>query len=92
MHWREMGRGSQAKSLRTVANTDAMTTVVIVVLINQRKQERARRKCLGALLPNLENKGIDKLVIESRNPVQDARDVQLADIMKSVGYVRSISV
>ena len=51
-----------------------------------------RRKCLEALLPNLENKGVDKLVMESHNPVQDARDVQLADIMKSVGYVRSIKV
>jgi hypothetical protein len=35
---------------------------------------------------------VDKLVMESHNPVQDARDVQLADIMKSVGYVHSIKV
>lgn len=32
------------------------------------KQERARRKCLEALLPNLEARGVTRVVMEERTP------------------------
>ena len=92
MHWREMGRGAQARSLCTVAKADATTTVIIASPINTRKQERARRKCMETLFPLLEGLDVGKLVMESRNPIQDARDIEMVDIMKSKGLLKSLMV
>ena len=92
MHWREMGRKAQTKSLKAVASTDAITTVVIATPVNPRKQERSRRKCMEALLPILENQGVHSAIMESRNPIQDARDIKMVDIMRSNGSLADFSV
>ena len=92
MHWREMGRGAQAKSLRTVADTDAFTTVVIATPMIPRRQERARRKCVETLFPKLEAMGVHNVIMESRNTIQDARDIQMVDIMKSGGSLKSLAL
>ncbi len=43
--------------MRAIAETDHLTTVLVAAPLDRRKRERARRKCLGALLPALEELG-----------------------------------
>ena len=43
-------------------------TVVIGTPLAKKKQERARRKCLEALLPHLEQMGVTQIVMERRTP------------------------
>ena len=83
LHWRELGRKTQVDVMRAVADIPAMTTVVVGVPMNPRKQERARRKCLEKMVGMLVEQGVDKLVLEARDPRLDRRDVQLVDTMKS---------
>ena len=92
LHWREMGRSAQALSLQVIAGANAVTVVIIAAPVNPRKQERARRKCMEALLPILEKDGIDELIMESRNDVLDARDREMVSAMKAKGLLNSIMV
>lgn len=58
-----------------------------------KKQERARAKCLGALLPTHEGLGIAVAVIESRNDRKaDPRDVEAAERLRRAGAISSIRV
>lgn len=92
LHWRELGRVVQAKVMRAVSSLTAITTVVIGVPMNPRKQERARRKCLESLIYFLVDDGIQELVLEARGPALDKRDIQLVDTLKSRGYARNLTV
>ena len=69
--------------MRALANIPALTTVVVGAPMNPRKQERARRKCLEAMIDILVDQGVEELVLEARDSRLDQRDVQLVDAMKS---------
>lgn len=53
----------------------ALHTVVIGAPIDPRRQERARRKCLEALLFYLQDAGVVRLWLESRNDAANRRDI-----------------
>ena len=40
----------------------------------------------------LEESGIDRAVMESRNPIQDSRDIQMVNIMKSGGILKALNL
>lgn len=92
LHWRDLGLKAQRESLMRVAELGSESTVVIAAPINPSKQERARRKAMEALLPLLEGMGVAKLVMESRFPAADAKDVAHFRSMRKKGLVSAIEL
>lgn len=91
LHWRDMSRKRQRDSLIALAEIERIDVVVVASPLAGRKQERARRKCLEALLPDLEGRGVECLVLESRKAA-DKRDLEYADYAKGSHLVKSIRI
>lgn len=93
LHWRDMTDRLRRRSVEAIATTEHLTTVVVASPLNARRQVRARAKCLGRLLPALEELGVSVAVIESmNNTTADARDVEAAERMRAAGVISSIRV
>lgn len=92
LHWREMSRDKQRESLRALSSIERADIVVIASPLPGRKQERARRKCLEALLPTLEQRGIERLVLESRRPGSDKLDLDYASYARGSHLINSIRI
>ena len=92
LHWRDMSQGLQRKSLELIAEINRVDMVVIASPLNGKKQERARRKCLEALLPKLEERGIEDFVLESRGATSDKLDISYVKYAKGSKLVKSISI
>ena len=92
LHWRDMSQGLQRESLKLLADIKRTDVVVIASPLDGKKQERARRKCLETLLPILEAKGIEEIVLESRGSASDKLDVSYIKYSKGSKLVKSISI
>lgn len=92
LHWRDLGTRAQRQSLARIAELGTKSTIVVASPIDPRKQERARRKDLEALLPALEAQGVAKLVMESRFPAADAKDAAHFRAMVRRSLVGSIEL
>lgn len=68
LHWRDEEAPRRTKIAGAVGGLDLAATVVIGTPLAKSKQERARRKCLETLLPNLEAMGVTHVVMEERTP------------------------
>jgi hypothetical protein len=68
LHWRDEDGPRRTKIAEVVGGLDVAATVVVGTPLAKRKQERARRKCLEALLPRLEQVGVSRVVMEQRTP------------------------
>jgi RNase H-fold protein (predicted Holliday junction resolvase) len=66
LHWRDEEAPRRTKIAEAIGGLDLAATVVIGTPLAKSKQERARRKCLEALLPNLEAMGVTRVVMEER--------------------------
>jgi len=89
VHWRD----DQAARRRQVVNAVLELPVEGFVVVRQsmggEPSERARRKCLDRLLPELEALGCSSLVLESRGAVQDRRDMAMIDALRRTRAVSS---
>ena len=92
LHWRDMSQRLQCESLRVISNLKPIVLVAAAAPIANKRQERARRKCLEALLPELELRGVARLVLESRGPASDIRDLELAKYAKGSHSISSINI
>ena len=92
LHWRDMSRRRQRDSLGALSEIERVDVVVIASPLIGRKQERARRKCLQVLLPALEARGVEHLVLESRRAESDRRDLDYVEYAKGSHFVDSIRV
>ncbi|TQN40937.1 hypothetical protein FHU33_0289 [Blastococcus colisei] len=66
LHWRDEEAPRRTKIAEAIGALDLAATVVIGTPLAKSKQERARRKCLETLLPNLETMGVTRVVMEER--------------------------
>ena len=92
LHWRDMSQGLQRQSLALLANIDCFDLVVVASPLDGKKQERARRKCLEALLPLLEERGVARVVLESRGSASDKLDINYIKYAKGSRTIRTINV
>lgn len=92
LHWREMSRKRRKQSLEILVSAGSSDTVVIATPLSGKKQERARRKCLEALLPALEEKGVRELVLENRDEAANRLDLNYMDYAKGSKLVSSIMI
>ena len=92
LHWREMTDAPKRASLEAIAGIEQATVLVAAAPLPRRKQERARRKCLEALLPELEARGVGKLVLEARDESKNGKDIELLMSLRRKGGVKVIDV
>ncbi|WP_258343184.1 hypothetical protein [Saccharopolyspora gregorii] len=81
LHWsKEPDR--RRDEIAKVTSTFASTNLVVVGSASPMNAERARRKCLEALLPEVEAAGASVLTLESRRPRNDKLDQQTVAVCK----------
>lgn len=76
LHWTEMDRAERKDATQIVAAQKGLHVVSISAPVPQRRQERARSKCLSALAVELHGFGISHLYLEARQEELNARDVR----------------
>ena len=92
LHWRELSINDQSKSLELIAALPHTTSIVVASPLEKNKQERARRKCLELLLAHLDQKGIELLVLESRDSHLDRLDNVILFAMRQSRTIFNIDV
>ncbi|PZF82644.1 hypothetical protein [Jiangella anatolica] len=86
-HWRDRLPDARLAAAAVVAGLPVLPVAVIGAPVDARRQERARRQCLEALLFDLASAGVDEVWLESRNPALDRRDVQAIAAFRSRGVI-----
>lgn len=76
LHWNEMDTRQQATAAQTVAAQDGFHIVTVGTPVPRTRQERARAMCLTRLVAELHSYSVTDLVIESRTPQLNERDIK----------------
>lgn len=88
LHWYE-ALGSQR-----ISWLDLLRRAVAIVVVRYdgaaARAERRRRRCLERLIWELDARGVERLVLESRGTVRDASDRSMFDALRRRGVGRSI--
>ncbi|MFE6697388.1 hypothetical protein [Streptomyces sp. NPDC057718] len=85
LHWTEMDRTERKDATQIVAAQKGLHVVSIGAPVPQRRQERARSKCLSAIATELHGFGISRLCLEARQEELNARDVRtIASVRQTV--------
>lgn len=74
-HWRDKEPHERLAAVGAVAALDALHIVTIGAMVDPHRQERARRHCLETLLFHLQDAGVSRVWMETRNPTADRRDI-----------------
>lgn len=92
LHWRELTDKLRRDALTCIADLGGYGAIVIGSPLPKKKQERGRRKCLEALLPELEKQGVGTLKLESRVLQLNSKDIELLDALRSKHAISAIGV
>lgn len=76
LHWARMDRADREQAAKAVAAIEGFHIVTIGAPVPERRQERARARCLDRLVVELHSLGVTSLVIEAREPELNQRDVE----------------
>jgi hypothetical protein len=76
-HWRDKESFERTEAAALLAELPIVPIVAIGAPVDPRRQERARRQCLAALLFELAVAGVTEVWLETRNPVADRRDLDV---------------
>lgn len=76
LHWNEMDSAEQRTVVKHLAALEALHLVTVGGPVPPRRQERARARCLHQLVLELHGYGVERLLLESRTRILDARDVK----------------
>ncbi|MFF0794187.1 hypothetical protein [Streptomyces spiralis] len=75
-HWTEMGDPIKQQAIEAVAGLGGVHVVAVGSPVPNRRQERARSKCLAALAVQLHGFGVGTLYMEAREAELNKRDVK----------------
>lgn len=89
LHWRDESDRRRTAIARAIANCDLEHLVVVRTGSVSDRPERRRRKCFERLLFELETKTVSQVVLESRGPADDRRDVQMLNALRGQHYLSS---
>ena len=92
LHWRDMPHRLQKQSLEIIAELEIESVVAVGRPLDGRRQERARRKCLEALLGILNARGTQSLVLESRDSALDHRDLDFVKHARAAHRIGTCTV
>lgn len=74
-HWHDRKEVDRLIGVRAVSQLSTLHIVTIGMPVDYRRQERARRRCLEALLFYLQDAGVSQVWLETRNAASDRRDI-----------------
>ncbi|WP_229811326.1 hypothetical protein [Streptosporangium pseudovulgare] len=77
LHWREETPARRLAVTKTLTDLPIRGIVTVYLHEKETRTERARRRCLEALLIELDQAGVASVLIESRSPSQDHLDLLL---------------
>jgi hypothetical protein len=83
LHWHAEEDPRKTKIAESIGALALPATVVVGMPLAKSKQERARAKCMEALLPELEAHGVAQVWLEARTPSLISRDMRLVDALRS---------
>lgn len=93
LHWYDMEVKEKVRSLEAIARIPHWSMVAICSpMVIGPRQERARRKCLERLLPQLEERGVDLLTLESRWKQEDKSDVDMVYALRNRKMIERIRI
>jgi hypothetical protein len=75
LHWHDRMPADRLTAVRAVAQLPALHIVTIGAAVDPRRQERARRQCMEALLFHLQAAGVSRVWLETRGAAADRRDI-----------------
>lgn len=75
-HWTEMDRKQRRHALSVVAGIDGLHVVTVGAPVPCRRQERARARCLAALVLESHGYGVTVMTMEARTRTLDRRDTE----------------
>jgi len=87
LHWRDEDTRRRTRITHAVAGCDIEHLVVVRTGHVDDRPERRRRKCLERLLYELEAKAVNDIVLESRGPADDRRDIQMLNALRGQHYL-----
>jgi hypothetical protein len=83
LHWHAEEGPRKIKIAESIGALALPATVVVGMPLSKSKQERARAKCMEALLPELEAQGVGQVWLEARTRSLVRRDMRLVDAQRS---------
>jgi hypothetical protein len=83
LHWNAEEGPRRMKIAESIGALSLPATVVVGMPLAKSKQERARAKCMEALLPELEAQKVGQVWLEARTPSLIQRDMRLVDGFRS---------
>ncbi|MET8154913.1 hypothetical protein ABZT47_00990 [Sphaerisporangium sp. NPDC005289] len=93
LHWRDESAKRQLTIAERLAELPISGIVTVCLYSRGVRTERARRRCLERLLPEVERAGAATASIESRSPEQDHLDRGLLTGLRATGVVaKSLTV
>jgi hypothetical protein len=87
-HWRVEEPRDQKRAVRLLGGFAMMHLVVVAVHLDGRRQERGRRQCLERLLWELDQLGVERVLLDERTESLNARDRQMISRMSVKGMLR----
>jgi hypothetical protein len=78
-HWRDKEPHERLAAVEAIAQLPTLHIVAIGAALDPRRQERARRQCLEALLFHLDAAGVEQVWLETRGATADRRDIAAID-------------
>lgn len=82
LHWHDEGDRRRSQIAAEVAATGLQGLVVVGTPVMRAKQERARRLCMEALLPELHADGVNQVWYESRTAVLNNADTRMVSALR----------
>lgn len=87
LHWRDEAEGRRLTIAQFVSSCSLRHVVVVRSGRSNDRSERRRRKCLERLLYELELRGVAEVLLESRGPADDRRDIQMVNALRGQKYL-----
>lgn len=78
LHWYQSDASRRLDLAKAIGTLD-VTHTAVVGHGRRLTTERARRKCMEALLPDLEHSGVDTVTLESRQQRNNRHDIDMVD-------------
>lgn len=83
LHWGKEGGRRQAYIAARIASLDVSHLLVVRSAAHYERLERQRRKCLEQLCCELVERAVVSMVMESRGPADDRRDLQVLQSLRA---------
>ncbi len=90
LHWRDEDDALRRQMAGAVGSCDLAHVVVVGSRFDNRRQERARRRCMERLFFQLESLEVSRVTLESRTASLNKRDQEMFAALRGCGAMRGL--